>query len=145
MNRPSFLRDLVGFLVGGIVAAVAAVWAAVLVSLALPAQGRRHDHTPEALMPLAVMFFVGGLIGRRGISADYYSDVLRPVIGTYLVFGVLCLIGCFASSVDNIPIDLIALAAVLGVVTSGVIASVVVSLLLLRLFPPKTDRDEIDT
>jgi hypothetical protein len=85
MNQSSFLRDLGGVVVGGITAALATG----LVFIAfnpIPAVRTPHNHAPEVLGLLAAaMFFAGGFIGRRGISAEFRSDLLRPVIGTYLI------------------------------------------------------------
>ena len=128
MNQSSFLRNLIGFLVGGVTAAVATglVFSAFH---PMPAERTPHNHTPEVLAALAIaMFFAGGFIGRRGISADFFSDLLPSVIGTYLILGFLCAIA---------SLDFVEIAAVLGFVTVGVVASTVVSLLLLRWFPPK--------
>jgi hypothetical protein len=135
MNQSSFLRDLTGFLVGGVTAALATgfVFSAFH---PMPAERTPHNHTPEVLAVLVIaMFFAGGFIGRRGMSADFYSDLLPSIIGTYLVLGFLCVIA---------SLDFVEIAAVLGFVTVGVVTSVVVSLLLLRWFPPKIDH-EIDT
>lgn len=135
MNQPSFLRDLIGFLVGGVTAAVATglVFSAFH---PMPAERSTHDHTPEVLAALVIaMFFAGGFIGRRGISADFYSDLLRSVLGSYLILGFLFVIA---------SLDFVEIAALLGFVTVGVLASAVVSLLLLRWFPPKIDH-EFDT
>jgi len=135
MNQSSFLRDLAGFVVGGITAALATG----LVFIAfnpIPTVRTPHNHAPEVLALLAVaMFFAGGFIGRRGISAEFRSELLRPVIGTYLIIAFLCLIA---------SLDLTETGAVLGFVTVGVVASAAVSLLILRWFPPRVD-DELDT
>src|SRR5438477_13074239 len=73
-NDSSLLRDVVGFVVGGLAAAVAAA----LIFLAffpLP-EPKPTDHTREALGVLVlVVFFSGGFIGRRPFRAVFWSDL----------------------------------------------------------------------
>ena len=132
MNQSSFLRHLIGFLVGGVAGALAT---GLVFSFfhPMPAERTPHNHTPEVLVLLAIaMFFAGGFVGRKGISANFYSDLFPSVLGTYLILGFLAFLA---------SMDLVAVASVLGFATAGVVASVVVSLLLLRWFPPKIDHE----
>jgi hypothetical protein len=118
-----------GFLVGG-VAAATVILLLYLVFEPAPSERTPHDHSREALVAFsAALFFAGGFIGRRGINADFYSDLLPPVIGTYLILGFLCVLA---------GLGIIEIAAAMGIVTVGIVASATVSLLLLRWFPPKT-------
>jgi hypothetical protein len=128
-NRPSLLRDAVGFLIGGLVAAVAAglVFLAVF---PLPPP-KPTDHTREALAVLTlVVFFCGGFIGRRGFSAAYWPDLLPSAIGSYVVIGFLCLIS---------SLDFREAALMIGFASVGIVTSSAVLLLLRRRFPPKTE------
>ena len=134
MNQSSLLRDVVGFVVGGLTAAVAAA----LIFLAffpLPSEPKRTDHTGEALaMLVLVMLFCGGFIGRRGFSADFISDLVPPVIGSYVAVIGLCVIA---------GLSLGELAPMVGFASVGIITSAVVSLALLRWFPPKPPNNEV--
>lgn len=128
-NQTSLLRDLVGFIVGGLVAAVASA----LVFLAffpLP-EPKPTDHTREALAVLVlVVFFCGGFIGRRVFSADFWSDLLPSVVTSYVVIGFLCLLS---------GLDFSESAPMIGFASAGIVTSAVVLLLLGRRFPPKIE------
>lgn len=135
MHQSSFIRDLMGFLAGGI-AGAASILVLFLLFQRAPSHPTPHDHTMEALLAFCIaLFFAGGFIGRRGISADFYSDFFPPVIGTYVILGFLCVLA---------GLGFVEIAGAMGIVTVGVVASVVVTLLLRRWFPPKTDH-ETDT
>ena len=121
-----FARDSIGFIVGGIVSAVAA--GLIFVSFfPLPKEHDPRNHTDEAfIMTVLVMFFCGGFIGRRGFSAEALSDFLPSVIGTYVVAVVLPLLAGLSFG-EVLPL--------LGFASAGVAASVVGSQLLMRFFP----------
>jgi multisubunit Na+/H+ antiporter MnhB subunit len=124
---------VIGFFGGGVIAAVAAA----LVFLAffpLP-EPKPTDHTREALaVVVLVAFFCGGFIGRRAFSADFWSDLLPSVIGSYVVVGFLCLIS---------SLDFSESAPMVGFVSAGIVSSAIVLLLLGRRFPPKTESYEV--
>jgi hypothetical protein len=124
---------VIGFFGGGVVAAVAGA----LVFLAffpLP-EPKPTDHTREALaVAILVAFFCGGFIGRRAFSADFWSDLLPSVIGSYVVIGFLCLIS---------SLDFSESAPMVGFVSVGIVSSAVALLLLGRRFPPKTQNYEV--
>ena len=132
-NHSSLLRDVVGFVVGGLAAAVAAA----LIFLAffpLP-EPKPTDHTREALGVLVlVVFFSGGFIGRRAFSADFWSDLLPSVITSYVVIGFLCLIS---------SLDFREAATMIGFASAGIVTSAVLLLLLGRRIPPKTEIYEV--
>jgi len=130
MNHSSLLRDVLGFLVGGVLAAVASGVVLVLF-YPLPAVPDPHNHTGEALaMLVLVMFFCGGFIGRRGFSADFISDLWPSVITAFGVTLFLCVLA--GLSFDE-------LAKMLGFATVGIVTSAAMSLLLQRWFPPKIE------
>jgi len=128
-NQTSLLRDLVGFIIGDLLAAVASA----LVFLAffpLP-KPKPTDHTREALAVLVlVVFFCGGFIGRRAFSADFWSDLLPSVIISYAVIGFLCLLS---------GLDFSESARMVGFASAGIATTGVVLLLLGRRFPPKIE------
>ena len=128
-NRPSLARDTAGFLLGGMLAAVAA--GLVFVAFfPLPKEHNPRNHTGEAfMMTVLVMFFCGGFIGRRGFSAEALTDLLPSVIGTFVAVVLLSL---------TAGLDFGELAPLVGFASAGVVASAVGSLLLMRWFPPKT-------
>jgi multisubunit Na+/H+ antiporter MnhB subunit len=132
-NRPSLLRDVVGFFGGGLVAAIAA-GLVFLAFFPLPPP-KPTDHTREALAVLVlVVFFCGGFIGRRAFSADFWSDLLPSIITSYVVIGFLCLIS---------GLDFSESAPMIGFASVGIVTSAVVLLLLGRRFPPKTQNYEV--
>ncbi len=132
-NHSSLLRDAIGFLVGGLVASVASGLTFVGF-FPLPAEPDPRRHTGEALVILAlVMFFCGGFIGRRAFSADFWSDLLPSVAGSYVASVLLCVIA---------SLDFRETAAMVGFVSVGIAASAVVLLLLGRRFPPGTETYE---
>jgi len=129
INRSSLARDAVGFLLGGILAAIGA--GLIFVAFfPLPKEQNPRNHTGEAFaITVLVMFLCGGFIGRRGFSAEALSDLLPPVIGTYVAVILLALTAGLGFS---------ELAPLVGFVSAGVVASAVGSLLLMRWFPPKS-------
>ena len=128
-HQSSLSRDVAGFLLGGVFAAIAAGLMFVAF-FPLPKEQDPRNYTGGAFMiTILVMFFCGGFIGRRGFSADAFSDLLPSVIGTYVVVVILCLMA---------GLDFGELAPLVGFATAGVIASAAGSLLLLRWFPPRT-------
>ena len=128
-RHTSLARDAAGFLLGGVLAAVAA--GLVFVAFfPLPKEHNPRNHTGEAFaMTVLVMFFCGGFIGRRGFSAEALSDLIPSVVGTFVTVVVLSLFAGLGFG---------ELAPLVGFASAGVVASAVGSLLLLRWFPPKT-------
>ena len=74
------------------------------------------------------MFFCGGFIGRRGLSADFLSDLRWPVVGSYVAVVFLRVLASFSLGET---------ATMAAFATAGILSSVVVSLVLLRRFPMK--------
>jgi len=131
MNHSSLLRDVTGFCIGGLSAAVAA--ALVFLAFAPLPEPKPTDHTREALaMVVLVMFFCGGFIGRRGLSADFVSDLWPSVVTSFAVVLFLCVLA--GLSFDEI-------APLVGFAAVGIITSSVTSLLLQRWLPPKIQDD----
>jgi hypothetical protein len=126
IRQPSFIRDALGFLVGGI---LAAAFAGLIFRAFIPL-GNLNDgrnHVPEAFMlTVLVMFFCGGFIGRRGVNAEARSDFLRPIIGTYVVVVGLPLFAGL-SFTEALPF--------LGFASVGVAAAFAGSVILLKWFP----------
>jgi hypothetical protein len=131
MNHSSFLRDAAGFCIGGFSAA-AAIALVFLEFFPLP-ESKPTEHTREALALLVLgMFFCGGLIGRRGFSADFASDLWPSAGGSLAVVLLLCVVAGLA--LDEI-------AKFIGFALVGIITSSMVSLYSKRFFPPKTPDD----
>jgi hypothetical protein len=127
MKRPSLLRDVIGFIVGGLVGAVT-VGLVYVAFLGKPTGAHNgEDGAPLATLIL-FMFFAGGFIGRRGFNADFFSDLFPSAIGAYVVAAFLCVIA---------GLSFIESATMIGFVTVGVIGSAAATLLLMRRFPPK--------
>ena len=125
-HQSSLGRDIAGFLLGGVLAAIAAGLVFVT-CFPVPKEHDPRNHTGEVFaLTVLVMFFCGGFIGRRGISADALSDLLPSVIGTYVAVVLLCLTAGLGFG---------ELAPLVGFATVGVSASAAGSLFLLRWFP----------
>ena len=132
-NQPSLLRDVIGFVSGGLIAAIASALV-LLAFFPLPPEPDPRNHTGEALVLLCIaMFFCGGFIGRRGISAEYWSDLFPSVGGSFVASVVLCLVA---------SLDLRETATMMGFAAVGIVSSAVALLLLGRRFPLKTESDE---
>ena len=128
------LRDVVGFIIGALIAAVAAAFVFIAV-FPLPREPKPTDHAGEALAVLVlVVFFCGGFIGRRAFSADFWSDLFPSVIGSYIVIGFLCLLS---------GLDFKEAATMIGFASVGIISSAAGLLFLARWFPPKTPNNEV--
>lgn len=121
-------RDLIGLLSGGVSGAVATGLVFRLIFPA-PDEFTPRDHTPEVLLLLVIAtFLAGGLVGRAGFNAEFYSDVLPSALGSLFVIGFLGFIG---------SLDLDEVAAVMGFAAVGIVTSAVVSLTLLHWFPQR--------
>jgi hypothetical protein len=132
MNRP-LLRDNTGFLAGGLLAAVLSC-VVFLVFFPLPPP-KPTDHTREALaMLVLVNFFCGGFIGRRAFSADFVSQLLLSVGGSYAVMVLLCVLA---------SLDFSEMARMIGLASAGILPSAAVLFLLGQRFPPKTESYEL--
>jgi hypothetical protein len=127
------IRDAVGFIAGGILAAASAG----LVFVAFIPLGNIYDgrnHAPDAFMlTVLVMFFCGGFVGRRGFSADSRSDFLPSIIGTYVAVVSLALLA---------GLSLIEILPFVGFASAGIVCAVVASLLFLKWFPLESPHEE---
>ena len=133
IRQPSFIRDALGFVAGGILAAAAAG----LTFVAFIPLGDIYDgrnHVPDAFMlTVLVLFFGGGFIGRRGFSAGARSDFLPAIIGTYVaVVGLSLLAGL--SLGETLPF--------VGFASAGVVGAIAASLVFLTWFPLELPPDE---
>jgi hypothetical protein len=133
-NQPSFFRYLFGFILGAVIAAVTAGIAFhLLVPMPPETSPSRHDTEAAGVLLLLMVFFAGGFIGGRGFTADFVSDVFRPVLCSYAVIGFLCLLASWSFAET---------AVMIGLASVGIISSAVCSLLLMRWLPPKTGHEE---
>lgn len=131
-NRP-LLRDVVGFLAGGLLAALLSA-AVFLLVFPLPPP-KPTDHTREALAILVLVnFFCGAFIGRRAFSADFVSEVLLSIGGSYAVMVLLCVLA---------SLDLSETARMMGVASAGILPSAAALFLLGQRFPRKTESYEL--
>ncbi len=131
-DQSSLLRDTIGFLVGAVTAAAAAGLVFVMFYPPLPESNpSRHDRAAALAILVIVMFFCGGFIGRRGLSAQFLSDLRWPVVGSYIVVAFLCLLASFS---------LAETAIMLAFATAGILSSAVLSLALLWRFPLKGEQ-----
>lgn len=133
IRQPSFFRDALGFLVGGILAAASAGLLFVAF-IPLGDINNPRNHVPEAFMlTILTMFFSGGFIGRRGFSAEGRSDFFPSIIGTYVaVFGLPLFAGLSFS--EALPFA--------GFATAGVVAAVAASVVFLKWFPMESPHEE---
>jgi hypothetical protein len=131
-RQSSWHRDVSVFLVGALVAAIVAGLVFVLVYPPLPESNpSRHDRGAALATLVIVMFFCGGFIGRRGLSADFLSDLAWPVVGSYLAVVFLCVLASFS------PGEIATMAAF---ASAGILSSALVSLVLMRRFPVKGEQ-----
>jgi hypothetical protein len=132
MNRP-LIRDIVGFLAGGLLAAILSC-VVFLVLFPLP-PSKPTDHTREALALLALVnFFCGGFIGRRAFSADFLSQLLLSVGGSYAVMVLLCVLA---------SLDLMEMVRMIGLASVGILPSAAALFLFGQRFPPKAESYEL--
>jgi hypothetical protein len=130
-----FVRGFAGFIVGSIVASIAATVAFMTICKEPPEVSGEPDYYPYAVVLIvANMFICGGLIGMRGFTARRASGLLWPVAGSYIFM----LFQCFAKEASfHEGAPLIAFASV------GIAASVGVSLAVLHWFPRKGLHDVV--
>jgi hypothetical protein len=132
MNRP-LLSDIVGFLAGGLLAALLSGVVFLVFFPLLPP--KPTDHTRQALaMLVLVNFFCGGFIGRRAFSADFVSELLLSVGGSYAVMIFLCILA---------SLDFMGIARMIGLASTGILPSAAALFLLGQRFPPKTESYEL--
>jgi hypothetical protein len=86
-----------------------------------------RNHAPEAfILTTLLMFFCGGFIGRKGFSANSWSDIAPAIAGTCVaVVGLPLLAGL--SLKESLPF--------VGFASVGVVTTVAAGLLFLRWFP----------
>jgi hypothetical protein len=75
-----------------------------------------------------VMFSCGGMIGRQGFSAEFWSDLFPSVGRSFVASLILCLMA---------SLGLRETATMMGFASVGIVTSAVALLLLGRRFPPK--------
>jgi hypothetical protein len=132
INHP-LLRDVVGFLAGGLLAALLSC-VVFLAFFPLPPP-KPTDHTREALaMLLFVNFFCGAFIGRRALSADFVSQLLLSLGGSYVVMVLLCFLA---------SLDFSETATMIGLASAGIIPSAAALFLFGQRFPGKTENYEL--
>jgi len=132
MNRP-LMRDIVGFLAGGLLAALLSC-VVFLIFFPLPPP-KPTDHTREALALLVLVnFFCGGFTGRRAFSADFLSQLLVSVGGSFAVMVLLCVLA---------SLDLVETARMIGLASAGILPSAAVLFLFGQRFPLKPESYEL--
>jgi hypothetical protein len=130
LQQNSFLRYLIGFLAGATTSSAStALTFLAFVPIPPESSPSRHDVSGALALMVVVMVFAGGFIGGRGFNADFLSDLLRPIFGSYAVIGFLSLLAFWGHWGG--------IAAMIGFSSVGIVASAGCSLLLLRYFPPK--------
>jgi len=130
-----FLRGFAGFLVGSVVAAVAAIVAFMAICKQPPEVPGQPDYYPDAVVMLGALTCIfGGLIGMRGFITRRASGLLWPVVGSYVFMLLLCL-GKEASFGEGV--------LMISFVSVGIAASVGLSLAVLRWFPQKGLHDVV--
>jgi len=132
MNRP-LIRDIVGFLAGGLVAALlACVVFLIFFPLSPP---KPTDHTREALaMLVLVNFFCGGFIGRRAFSADFLSQLMLSIGASYAVMVLLCILA---------SLDFMEMVRMISLASAGILPSAAALFLFGHRFPPKPGAYEL--
>ncbi len=121
MQLASPIRDIVGFLLGGISGALSAGVVHEML-YPLPEVASPRDHTLEGLVIVVLTtFLAGGWIGSVGISVDFLSDFLAPILVPSLIIGFLGFVA---------QLDVSEILHFLGFSLVGMAASVLVSLLL---------------
>ena len=87
------------------------------------------NYGPIALtLVVSASFLSGGFIGRRGFTTEFASTLWRPVVIAYA-----CMLFLYAISDASFKEG----AAIVAFVSVGIVASVFVSLAMLRWFPSK--------
>jgi hypothetical protein len=85
------------------------------------------------MLTVLVMFFCGGFIGRRGFSAEAWSDFLPSIVGTYVaVLGLPLLAGL--SLGEALPF--------VGFASAGVVSAVAASVMFLKWCPLESPHEE---
>ena len=121
------IRGLVGFIVGGVVAAASAGLTLVTIRPIPLHDPSQPNYGPVALSLIVIVtFFCGALIGVRGLTAKRASALRWPILGAYALMLFLYLI---SDASFREGAGMIAFASV------GVLASVAVSFAALRWFP----------
>jgi hypothetical protein len=119
MRLSFFIRGLIGFIVGGLVALVLAGVTLATIYPMPPDQPNRPNYGPDAMSLLVIVtFFCGGFIGRCGFTTNFVSKLFRPIICAYLVILFLCFFSD-ASFVEAIKM--------IGFASVGILASAVIS------------------
>jgi hypothetical protein len=131
-NQSPFVRDVIGFVVGALIAAAAGGLVFVAFYPPLPESNpSRHDRAGALAILVIILFFCGGFIGRRAFSAEFLSDLLWPVVGSYVVTGFLCVLASFTLGETAI---------MFAFATAGILSSAIVCLLLLWRFPLRQEQ-----
>jgi len=117
---------VVGFIIGGLVAAVVAGVTLVTVFPIPPDESGRPNYGPVALTAVVIAsFFSGGFIGRRAFSADFWSDLLPSVATSYGVMLFLC---------PTASLDFRETAFMIGFASAGIVISATFLIFLGRRF-----------
>ena len=131
-------RSSVAFLIGGVLAAVAA-GVVFTVFFQIPDERDPRDHRIEALFIASlVMFFCGGFVGLRAFSADKLSELIAPTIGTHAAVVVTMHVAAW-SKIAQGRLPFLEFTALLGCASVGVAASVSGTRLLIRWFPARPE------
>lgn len=131
MNEPSLIRSLIGFIAGGLAASISS---SLIYGLffGFPSSPSPLNHNGEDSAPLGLlilfMLISGGIIGCKGFSMDFISDLFNAGVVTFLIAIFLCVIS---------GLRFREIMAILGCVTTGIVTVAVVSVVVMRLFPPK--------
>lgn len=135
-NESSSLgRDLAGFVIGSVLGMAGALLAYMLVNPP-PYGSPPEDYSGAGFDGLAlVMLIAGGVVGRRGFSADSLSDFI-PSFGTSLGIVLFLIVLTGLSVAESLLL--------LGFVLIGLVVSASGSLMVQRVFPRKLVVHDLD-
>jgi hypothetical protein len=104
-------------------------------SISIPPESSpsRHDVIGAFALLMLMMFFAGGFVGARGLTADFVSDILRPAFCWYAIIIFLCALPGWSLGEA---------AGTIGLATAGIFSTVVCTLLLTRYITFRPEQED---